>query len=57
MADTAAENVDLALLAELLEGVSEQDALLAGAISRLKREEEGQFDAFFKHGQFGSHNS
>lgn len=47
----------MALLAELLESASEQDSLLADAMDRLKREEEGQFDAFFKHGQFGSHNS
>jgi hypothetical protein len=57
MGDRTVEEVDMALLAELLESAPEQDSLLADAIDRLKREEEGQFDAFFKHGQFGSHNS
>jgi len=44
-------------LADLLEIAAENDTLLDQALKRLKDEADGQHVDFFKHGQFGSHNS
>jgi hypothetical protein len=42
-------------LADMLS--NESDELLAGAVRRLQKEREEGVQAFFKHGQHGSHNS
>lgn len=42
---------------ELIEQLERQDDLLADAIRRVKREQSGGEEAFFKHGEHGSHNS
>lgn len=44
-------------LREALDIAAENDSLLGHAVERLEQERNGGAVDFFKHGQFGSHNS
>lgn len=44
-------------LSDLVKASKDNDSLLKNAVKRLEEEEHGDRRDFFKHGQFGSHNS
>ncbi|MEV6415377.1 hypothetical protein [Kribbella sp. NPDC051718] len=49
--------VDGVKLSDLVKASQDNDAILKNAVKRLEEEELGEAPDFFKHGQFGSHNS
>jgi hypothetical protein len=51
------KDAEIGSLSELLNTAPENDSLLRQAIQRVRDEAEGASVDFFKHGQFGSHNS
>lgn len=58
MAETGRKpQIDLEDADELIRQLERQDDLLADAIRRVKREQTGGEQGFFKHGEHGSHNS
>lgn len=52
-----ATTLDGLKLSDLVKASQENDALLKSAVKRLDEEALGDRRDFFKHGQFGSHNS